>query len=338
MNPSSGQPRASVSVLGAGGVGIFLATRLSRVAQVTMIVRPGTAAQFTGTFQVQGLEQAECSLAVQKHYSPPVVPVIMDELERALPVSTHRHFVIVACKAHELRSALESLQPRIALGTRVVLIQNGIGVLEEARAILPQVHWGRLICWFGVHRKSMEIVEWVGRGAVDWAAEESGFQQEFSTLLKCAGFSPREGVSPRLIEWRKALMNVSLNALCALSEVPNGRVLNDPGLKQGVDLLLNEALAVARAHQVGLDEETERTRVWNAIQSVAGNFNSTYQDLQAGRPTEISWLNGAVARLGRSAGVPVPTHELVTALVAQLEKQRIEKTRNSHLANHSSSG
>jgi 2-dehydropantoate 2-reductase len=39
------------------------------------------------------------------------------------------------------------------------------------------------------------------------------------------------------------------------------------------------------------------------------------QDMEAGRPTVIDALNGAVARLGVQHGVPTPTHDAVIALI-----------------------
>ncbi|HEV2845673.1 MAG TPA: ketopantoate reductase C-terminal domain-containing protein [Thermoanaerobaculia bacterium] len=36
-------------------------------------------------------------------------------------------------------------------------------------------------------------------------------------------------------------------------------------------------------------------------------------DLEAGRPTEIEDLSGAISRLGRLAGVETPVHDVATA-------------------------
>jgi 2-dehydropantoate 2-reductase len=43
------------------------------------------------------------------------------------------------------------------------------------------------------------------------------------------------------------------------------------------------------------------------------------QDVEAGRPTEIDYLNGGIARFGRELGIPTPLHLAVTALVKGLE-------------------
>jgi 2-dehydropantoate 2-reductase len=52
------------------------------------------------------------------------------------------------------------------------------------------------------------------------------------------------------------------------------------------------------------------------------------RDLGAGRPSELSDQPGAVVRLGREAGVPVPLHEaLHAALVPQERAARGEISR-----------
>jgi 2-dehydropantoate 2-reductase len=44
-----------------------------------------------------------------------------------------------------------------------------------------------------------------------------------------------------------------------------------------------------------------------------------WQDLQAGRRTEIEALNGAICRYGEATGVPTPYNDAVSRLVRFLE-------------------
>ena len=41
------------------------------------------------------------------------------------------------------------------------------------------------------------------------------------------------------------------------------------------------------------------------------------QDLDAGKPTEIDYLNGALVRIAETHGVTVPVNRAVTALIRQ---------------------
>ena len=46
-----------------------------------------------------------------------------------------------------------------------------------------------------------------------------------------------------------------------------------------------------------------------------------YDDWKAGRPTEIEYLNGYVARLGREHGVPTPVNDALTALIKTITER-----------------
>ena len=52
--------------------------------------------------------------------------------------------------------------------------------------------------------------------------------------------------------------------------------------------------------------------------------SSMWEDLQAGRRTEVDYLNGAVVRMGTRHGIPTPGNDAVASLVSQMrEEQKI---------------
>jgi 2-dehydropantoate 2-reductase len=55
------------------------------------------------------------------------------------------------------------------------------------------------------------------------------------------------------------------------------------------------------------------------VPATAGHWPFIWQDLQAGRRTEIEALNGAICRYGEAAGVAVPYNDAVSRLVRFLE-------------------
>ncbi|MGL5888004.1 MAG: ketopantoate reductase family protein, partial [Leuconostoc suionicum] len=58
----------------------------------------------------------------------------------------------------------------------------------------------------------------------------------------------------------------------------------------------------------------------------AGNhYPSMYQDIKAGKHTEIDFLNGYFAKLGSEHGVPMPFNALITRLIHA--KEDIERTK-----------
>ncbi len=77
---------------------------------------------------------------------------------------------------------------------------------------------------------------------------------------------------------------------------------------------------VARARKIALtDDEAERT-IKNIDALPAGMKPSLLIDLEAGRPTEIEDLSGAVSRLGKSCGVETPVHDTAAAAIGVAEE------------------
>lgn len=292
-------------VLGAGSVGCFLAARLG----ASLIARGGSVEALRRDGILLGDRVARPEILAADDPSAPVA------LEPGA-------WVLVATKLYQLHAAIEELAPRLDGSQKVVLCQNGLGALEEARGVagVRAASWGRAVCWFGVRLERPNRLVPGGPGAVE-VALEGGAPEPLMEALAGAGFEAQVFSTVREVEWRKALWNVSNNGLAALAEVPNGALLEDPGLRAAVETLYAEAAEVARAEGYAVSD-LDRHRVFASIERTSANVNSMLQDLRAGRPTELAWLNEAVVARARLHGLRVPANELVAALVRHRERAR----------------
>ncbi|MCY3638607.1 MAG: 2-dehydropantoate 2-reductase, partial [Chloroflexi bacterium] len=77
--------------------------------------------------------------------------------------------------------------------------------------------------------------------------------------------------------------------------------------------VMTEAFDVGRASGVPLEDGLVDAVMAGFQAEKAGGFVSSMQtDLMAGNPLEVSLLNGAVARIGESAGVPTPANGFIS--------------------------
>jgi 2-dehydropantoate 2-reductase len=124
----------------------------------------------------------------------------------------------------------------------------------------------------------------------------------------------------RPAQWRKVVFNAATNPIGALTGLTHGRVCERDDLRALVSGLVAEGKAVATAQGVTLDADPEELIDHAAKPEVAYEHKaSMLQDVEARRPTEVDWLNGGIARIGRELGVATPLHDAVTALVKGME-------------------
>ena len=121
--------------------------------------------------------------------------------------------------------------------------------------------------------------------------------------------------------WQKLLVNVGINALTALANLPNGELFADPELTTLVRRLVAEAAAVMRAEGIPAPPRDPLDFVRAVAEATRADRSSMLEDVLAGRRTEIDAINGAIVRLGERHGVDVTANRIVTTLIHQRSKQ-----------------
>ena len=237
-------------------------------------------------------------------------------------------WIFVCVKAHDTASAAESLAAFLGQRTLVCAFQNGLGNYEALTQRLPPecVALGRII--FGVEIEPGRVRVTVCADEVLIGAPDARFPREqtaaLSSALQSSGIPSRATSTILVALWAKVLYNCALNALSTLLEVPYGKLLDHALARRLMHDVLEEAYRVAAAHHIQLEpssaqsyEDLLQSRL---IPDTAAHHPSMLQDVRRGKPTEIEALNGAIARLGRQAGVPTPANALLTRLIHQKER------------------
>jgi 2-dehydropantoate 2-reductase len=84
---------------------------------------------------------------------------------------------------------------------------------------------------------------------------------------------------------------------------------------------MQETAAIARALGVPIPATFVEEIMQRIDQSPAGMMPSMQKDMMEGRPSELNEQTGAVVRMGRTLGVPTPTHEKLLAALMPLEQK-----------------
>lgn len=124
-------------------------------------------------------------------------------------------------------------------------------------------------------------------------------------------------------QWRKLIFNAASNAIAALTGFTHGRIAEFPPTRELAWVVMAEGRAVSDAQGIVLDMSPEELFDHAARKDVAyGHKPSMLQDVEAGRETEIDFLNGAIVAFGERHGVDAPLNRALTALIKGIEEAR----------------
>ena len=138
-----------------------------------------------------------------------------------------------------------------------------------------------------------------------------------NTLTEC-GLDTQHTSTIGDVVWRKTVLNACMNPLCAVTGMTMVEIIDDPITFNLVDKLIKEGIAVARASEFSLGSNYYPYAI-NYIKNAGNHKPSMLQDVEAGRRTEIDYINGKIVDYGVQAGYPTPYNTMIRGLVKALE-------------------
>ncbi len=235
--------------------------------------------------------------------------------------------VVLATKALDVTAAAEAARTLVGAETLVLSIQNGLGGPDAAAAVLGDdrvvvgVAGGfgaSLVAPGHVHHNGFELIRLGERSGPATPRVEA-----LAELWRRAGFAVRTYDDVDRLVWEKLICNVAFSGTCSVLGRTIGEVLADEHAWSVASRCAGEAYEVARALGIalGFDDPVAHVRAFG--EAIPGAKPSMLLDLEAGRPTEIDFINGVIPREGARVGVPAPFNETVSALVRALERGAI---------------
>jgi 2-dehydropantoate 2-reductase len=259
----------------------------------------------------------------------------------APPGAGELYDVILLCvKAFDTAAACRQLKKMLAPDGFVVSLQNGLENLETiAREVgAERTVGGRVI--FGVQLIKPGTVmvsvyaDKVLMGPMNPGSQPPGLDQVATDLN-------RAGIPAGLVEniwpyiWDKVLYNCALNPLGTVLGVPYGEMGKNPATLELMQLIITEIYQVAQARQIPLTKDTAETYfqffIEKLVYPTAAHWSSMWQDLRAGRRTEIEALNGAICRYGAELGIATPYNHSLSQMVRFLQDKAMAESQAATL-------
>lgn len=302
-----------VLVIGAGAMGCLFAARLRESGADVMLIDIDT--ERLARIADQGITLTD------------------DQGTRTVPLRTGTareaagpfDLVLLFTKGMHSAAAIASVASLAAEGGPYVLtLQNGLGNPEAILEHFPATRVLKGIAALPADLHDATHVSSHGNGHLElgpMAPDGMGAAREAAGLLAQAGFDARASTDIDVAIWEKVAFNAALNALGAITLLPNAGLDNAPGRRIAAAIVA-EVVATAHAGGVPVDRARIDQAVDFALTHHGAHQASMLQDRLAGRASEIETIQGAVCARATALGVPTPVTATMSDLIRLIEGAR----------------
>ena len=311
-----------ITVIGGGSVGLVAGASLALAgAQVTLTVRAASVAALRQSpLVVRGMLGDHHCAAGQ---------ITIEDTDHLTDACIACDVLVVTTKAYDVTTALAPFAAAPIRPKAVLLMQNGLGSADAARAVLgPAIPIYSAVMRIGMERVApteVTVSAYAGPVQVGSLFGDTSLELERLLALGAEAVLPMQQV-PNIKHaiFGKLLVNSCLNPTGALLGFTYGGLLENGYSRRLIIDMADETLRVLGAvdgfhpYATGKDY-VEQFLQPVIIQGASEHRSSMVQDIAARRRTEIDYLNGAIVKLGREVGVATPVHQAIVALIKARE-------------------
>ena len=316
-----------IGMIGSGAVGGYFGYRLARAGyDVHFLLRSEYDAVARDGLTVVGTPFA---------HAQPVAVNAYRSIDEMPPCD----WLLLGAKATSNATLAPLITRAAAPGATVVCLQNGLGVEDMLRPMLPaSLHLLGGLCWTGVQRSAPGVVRHVAlndihfgyhSGPHDAARPPRRIVDEAVAIFAASGVVAKALLDLVEARWRKLVWNVPYNGLGALLKVGTQLLTSNPDSRLLLLALMNEVMqgAAACGYQLpkGLPEQM--------IEMTAGfddYLPSMYFDAVLHRPMELDVMYAQPLAAARAAGCALPRVDALYRLLRLLDTLN-DDTVGSHV-------
>jgi 2-dehydropantoate 2-reductase len=295
-----------IAIFGSGGVGGYFGGKLAAAGEDVTFLARGS--------QLTALQQD--GLRISSPLGDVHVPKVQatDRTQAVGPVDV----VLFTVKMYDVDATAATLAPLVGPETVVITLQNGVDAVDMVAKHVGEHHVvGGAAYIVVVVDQPGHLRHTTGQSLV--FGERDGRRSDrlvaFEEAGKRAGFDAKASTRVESDLWVKFVRLSAWSGMTAATRSAMGVIREDPALFDMMMTATNEAIAVGRARGVAFPDDIVESTLRMIPNFPATSKSSMLEDLERGRRLELPWLSGAVARLGREAGVPTPVHQFITAIL-----------------------
>lgn len=308
--------RPRIGILGTGAIGGYYGLMLARAGfEVHFLLRSEYAAVARDGLRVRHADLGELHLPQVNAW-------------RAADEMPPCDWLLVGAKT-TANAELAPLIARVAApGAKVVLLQNGLGVEDALRPLLPDsLHLLGGLCFICAHREAPGVVVHQAQGVCNLGyhsgpaspAERQALVERGVAWLREAGIESSAIADLAQARWQKLVWNIPYNGLSALLHSSTRPLMADPDSRALLQALMEEVVAAAQAcgHRL---PDNYAPRLLAYTDRMPDYLPSMCHDFAGRRPAELPALYEAPLAAAAAAGVEMPRVRMLYQTLAFLQR------------------
>lgn len=313
-----------ICVFGAGSIGCYVGGRIAAAGYpVTLIGRERLRPELMRS----GLHLTDL-LGADLRVKPDAFCFTTDAA-----MAADAELVMVTVKSADTAAAGRSLAKGLKPGTVVISFQNGMGNAGILRKAMQQHTVLSGMVQFNVLNRGGGHFHQGSEGGLE--VELHPAVEPFRAAFAGAGLPLKQHADMLPVQWAKLLLNLN-NPINALSNLPLRAELSQLAFRTCLAMAQEEALRLMGSAGIRPARLTPLPPHWipGLLQAPDWLFrrlanrmlafdpvarSSMWEDLEAGRITEVDWLNGEIVRLAGKMGRHAPVSSRVIALIREAE-------------------
>lgn len=295
-----------IAIIGAGAMGGLFGARLMLGAADVSLIEACEAT--IETIQKNGLQLV----------TPQATYRVNPPIGKAKDFRGFFDLIVVFTKGFHTLAAIESVRHLVGPQTWALSVQNGLGNAELIAEVIPAERIIVGMTNFPADLHGPGVVHSQGEGHVKlWAftGAPNPTVDDIAWVFDTAGLNCEADPQVHVAIWEKVAFNAALNSICAVTGLTVGALGDSELGREWANRVVAETAATAIANGVAVEVPRVTEALLHAFANHHNHKPSMLQDREAGRRTEIEFINGAVVAKAKTAGVATPTLEMLRALV-----------------------
>ncbi len=237
-------------------------------------------------------------------------------------------FLLICVKATALQGLCVELKSISPPETPIILMMNGMGIIEMAQQYLPETTIYQASTSHGARLENFDLWH-TGHGEtlIGNIDEKNSLKKndkpiaDLISTLNNALPLVRWSDNHQEVLWTKLLINSIINPLTTIHNVQNGGLLSSKKINRQAKTLTQQLEPIIRKYLPSQNWQSIFEKVELVANQTYTNVSSMRQDVLMGKKTEIDFITGYLLKMAAKQQINLPEHEQMVNQIKLLEKE-----------------